>query len=90
MSKSENTAVQCLARHGKDVQLILNSQEEALHHYTVVFLASPKSQCFPSLTWTGKSPEKFLKANLQHDEASLVSLKEMGGNKGKGIETVLK
>lgn len=34
MLKSENLAVQCLAGHGKDVQSILNSQEEALQLFS--------------------------------------------------------
>lgn len=74
MLKSENVTVQCLAGHGKDVQLILNNQEEALHHHTVVFLPSPKSPCFLNLTWAGESPGKFLKASFQPEEASLVCL----------------
>lgn len=90
MLKSENLAVQCLAGYGKDIQFVLNRQEQALHNHTVVFLPSPKSQCFSSLTWTGESPGKFLKASFQHDEASLVSLKQVGGDGGKGIKTVLK
>lgn len=61
MLKSENPVLQGLPGYGKDVQFILNSQEEALHHHTAVFLPSPKSQCFPSLTWTGENPRKIFK-----------------------------
>lgn len=53
-----------LGRTWQECPALLSSQEEALHHHTVVFFPSQRSQRFPRLTWTGerRNPGSIFKA----------------------------